>query len=60
MLVVLPMELVCYAQSRGFANERSLPAADELPQRKQLNSIVSDRLSSCWAPFEYSWMLTPK
>src|ERR1017187_7362630 len=59
-LVVLPLELVCYAQSRGFANERSLPAVDELPRRKQLNSIVLDRLSSCWAPFEYSRMLTPK
>src|ERR1039458_2776872 len=31
-VVVLPLELVFYAQSRGFENERSLPAADELPR----------------------------
>src|SRR6266567_745662 len=41
-LDVLLLELVCYAQSRGFANERSLPAADDFPPRKQLNSIVFD------------------
>jgi hypothetical protein len=32
-LVVLPLKLGCYAQSRGCANERSLRAPDELPQR---------------------------
>src|ERR1017187_9594769 len=49
---------ICYARSTGFANVRSLPTADELPPQKQLNSISFDRLSSCWAPFEYSWMVT--
>src|ERR1700677_5140411 len=57
-LVVRPLELVCHAPSRGFENERSLPATDELPRRKQPSSIVFDRLSSCWVPFRYSCVLT--
>ena len=41
MLVVLPLESACYAQSRGFADKRSLPAVDELPRRVQFRVQTS-------------------
>ena len=41
ILIVLPLESACYAQSRGFANERSLPAVDELPRREPDSACIT-------------------